>query len=145
MRRARDDCGSVTPMIIGFGLLLLSLVVVVVDASVAFLERQSLDNLADGAALYGADMAAEGTEVYGRGLGHGDLDLSVGAARRAVGSYLRDAGAYGDHPGLRAVVSVSGDTIVVRLTSSVDLPFTLPGGPGSASVSSTGSAVVRPD
>lgn len=141
----RDERGSASVMIIGFGIVVLGLVAVVVDASVAFLERQGLDNLADGAALYGADMAAEGTEVYGSGLGEGDLELSVGAARAAVGSYLRSSGAYGDHAGLRASVRVSGDTIVVTLTSSVDLPFTLPGAPGSATVSSTGSAVVRPE
>ncbi|NYJ00338.1 putative membrane protein [Nocardioides thalensis] len=143
--RRRDERGSVSVMIIGFGIVLLGVVAVVVDASVAFLERQGLDNLADGAALYGADMAAEGTEVYGDGLGHGDLDLSVGAARAAVGDYLRSSGAYGDHGGLRASVRVTGDTVVVTLTSSVDLPFTVPGGPGAATVSSTGSAVVRPE
>ena len=48
---ARDERGSITVMSIGFLLLLGTLTVVVVNASAAFLQRQELNNLADGAAL----------------------------------------------------------------------------------------------
>ncbi|HWJ83085.1 MAG TPA: pilus assembly protein TadG-related protein [Nocardioides sp.] len=140
-----DERGQASLMIIGFAVVIVSLIVVVVDASVAFLERQGLDNLADGAALYGADQAAEGTDVYTGGIGHGDLDLTAARARAGVLEYLRKTGAYADHPGLSAAVSVHGDAVVVRLSARVDLPFSVPGGPESARVASTGSAVVRPD
>ncbi len=43
--------GTVTVMTIGFLVLLGLLTVVVVNSSAAFLERQRLNNLADGAAL----------------------------------------------------------------------------------------------
>jgi uncharacterized membrane protein len=142
---SRDEHGQASLMIIGFAVVIVSLIVAVVDASVAFLERQSLDNLADGAALYGAAAAAQGTEAYSGGIGKGDLDLTAARARSGVLAYLRKAGAYADHPGLTAQVSVHGDSVVVRISSRVDLPFSVPGGPDTAGVGSTGSAVVRPE
>ena len=48
--RGRDEQGQVTLLIIGFASILLMAIVVVVDASAAYLQRQGLDNLADGAA-----------------------------------------------------------------------------------------------
>jgi hypothetical protein len=141
----RDERGQASVLIIGFALVVLSLIVIVVDASVAFLERQSLDNLADGAALYGADRAAEGRDVYTHGVGDDDLELTAARARAGAIEYLRQVGAYGDHPGLSAAVHIEGDSVVVHLSSSVDLPFSIPGSPEAAGVGATGSAVVRPD
>ena len=58
--RCRDEEGQVTLLIIGFASILLMAIVVVIDASAAYLQRQGLDNLADGAALYGADLGSAG-------------------------------------------------------------------------------------
>ncbi len=143
--RHRDDRGQVSVMIIGFAMVVLLLVAVVVDAGAAYLERQDLDSLADGAALYGADAAAEGNDVYQGGLGDGDLDLTADAARAAVRDYLRSAGAYDAHPGLRVSVAVRDDRVVVEIVAAVDLPLSLPGGPERPTVAATGSAVVRPE
>ncbi|KAA1424301.1 pilus assembly protein TadG-related protein [Nocardioides antri] len=140
----RDDRGQTSVLIIGFAAVVLLLVVVVVDAGAAYLERQGLDSLADGAALYAADAAAEGRDVYRGGLDDGDLHLSADVARAAVGDYLRSAGAYDAHPGLRYSVAVRGDRVVVEIAAPVDLPLTLPGGPQRPTVRATGSAVVRP-
>jgi uncharacterized membrane protein len=145
VRRTRNEAGQSTVLIVGFAVVVLLLVVVVVDAGAAYLKRQSLDSLADGAALYAADAAAEGRDVYHGGLGEGDLDLSVGVARAAVRDYLRGTRAYDAHPGLRASVAVRDDRVVVEITAPVDLPLTLPGGPEQPTVSATGSAVVRPE
>ena len=143
--QSRDDLGQASVIIIGFAVVVLLLVVVVVDAGAAYLKRQSLESLADGAALYGADAAAQGRDVYSGGLGRDDLDLTAGVARPAVREYLRAAGAYGAHPGLRVSVAVRGDRIIVELDAPVDLPLDLPGGPERPTVGATGSAVVRPD
>jgi hypothetical protein len=62
----RDEQGQVTLLIIGFASILLMAIVVVIDASAAYLQRQGLDNLADGAALYGADLGSAG--IYEQGL-----------------------------------------------------------------------------
>jgi uncharacterized membrane protein len=142
----RDERGQSSVIIIGFAVVVLLLVVVVVDAGAAYLKRQSLDSLADGAALYGADAAAEGRDVYSGGLGQDDdLDLSSDVAGAAVRDYLRSAGAYDAHPGLRVSVAVSGDRLVVEIVAPVDLPLDLPGGPERPTVGATGSAVVRPE
>ena len=66
-----DEQGQVTLLIIGFAGILLMAIVVVIDASAAYLQRQGLDNLADGAALYGADLGSAG-------------DLRAGSRRRAA-------------------------------------------------------------
>lgn len=136
--------GSSTPLILAFTAVILLLVAVVVDASAAYLARQRLDELADGAALQGADLGAQGSDAYGGGLATGDLTLSRREAERAVRDYLRAVGAHTDHPGLRAVVRTDGTRIVVELEAPVDLPLGLPGAPNSPTVRSVGSAVVDP-
>lgn len=141
----RGEDGQASVIIVGFALVVLLLVAVVIDATDAYLERQSLDNLADGAALYGADAAAEGKDVYDGGLGQGDLRLSARVARAAVASYLRDAGAHRSHPGLRYRVSVDGTRVRVDISAPVDLPLAIPGAPERPEVSAVGSAVVRPE
>lgn len=141
----REERGSSTPLIIAFMAVILLLVAVVVDASAAYLTHQRLDELADGAALQGADQGAQGSDAYGGGLGSRDLRISRVEAEAAVRAYLRDVGAHADHPGLRAVVRVVGDRVVVELSAPVDLPLHLPGGPDNPSVSSVGSAVVDPE
>jgi Flp pilus assembly protein TadG len=64
----RDQAGQATVMIIGFAVVLAMLMVTVVDASAAYLQRQGLDTLADGAALRGADLGATGSETYSTGV-----------------------------------------------------------------------------
>lgn len=142
---SRDERGQSSVLIVGLAVVVLLLVVVVVDAGAAYLKRQSLDSLADGAALYGADAAAQGRDVYSGGLGNDDLDLTADVARSAVRDYLRRTGAYAAHPGLRVSVAIRDDSVVVEITAPVDLPLSLPAGPEDPSVSATGSAVVRPD
>ncbi|MEQ6902676.1 pilus assembly protein TadG-related protein [Nocardioides sp. YIM 152588] len=142
--RARGQRGSTLPLVIAFAAIVLLLVVVVVDASAAYLRRQELDSLADGAALRGADLGAQGDAVYRGGLGEGNLEVSPGEARAAVEAYLRDVGALRQHPGLRAVVRVEGDRVLVALTAPVDLPLRLPGVPARPTVRATASAVVTP-
>ena len=47
----RDERGTATLMIVGFALVLAMMAAVVTDASAAYLQRQGLDTLADGAAV----------------------------------------------------------------------------------------------
>lgn len=144
-RRERADRGQVSVLVIGFAFVVALMVVVVVDASAAYLKRQGLDSLADGAALYAADAAAEGHDVYTGGLGGGDLRLSADVARAAVRAYLRSTGALAAHPGLTTRVTVDATRVRVTVTAPVDLPLTLPGGPERPVVRAVGSAVVRPE
>jgi hypothetical protein len=141
----RDERGSTIPLIIGFAGLLLVAAAVVVDATAAYLQRQSLDTLADGAALRGADLGAQGLEVYADGLDARRLRLTEPAARTAVAGYLTDTGAYERFPGLQFDVSVGTDRVVVRLRAPTDLPLRVPGSPDRPVVGASGSAVVEVD
>ena len=143
--RRRGERGSATPLILGFFGILLLTIVVVVDASAAYLERQSLATMAEGAALQGADLGAQGIEVYTGGFGDQPLELTESSARAAVRDYLADVGAYRDHPGLSYVVRVTGARVEVSLTATLDLPLGFPGVDGTVEVTGTGSAIADPD
>src|SRR5687768_3825940 len=113
MRRER---GTITVMTIGFLMLLGLLTVVVVDSSAAFLERQRLNNLADGAALAAADGLDEAGFYADR-----RVVLDPDEARRLVSYYLA-----GEN--VRVVdVSTDADTVHVHLERNLDLPLTPPG------------------
>jgi hypothetical protein len=122
-------------------------VAVVTDASAAYLQRQGLDNLADGAALAGADLGAAGDDVYTTGVGDDRLAITEAEARAAVQAYLQRAGAHTKYPGLTAYVSAdpASQTIRVRLTAPLHLPLKVPGGQESALIGATGAAVVAVD
>lgn len=142
MTRRRDESGQVTLLVIGFAMVIAMAVVVVVDASAAYLQRSGLDTLADGAALRGADLGATGEDVYTGGVPGDRLALTDDEAQQAVEEYLRSLDAYASYPGLVAHATVTGgDTVRVELTAPLDLPLSIPGSPGPGSVRATGSAV----
>lgn len=111
----RDERGTVTVMTIGFLVMLGLLTVVVVDSSAAFLERQRLHNLADGAALAAADALDEAGFYADR-----EIRLDAADARSLVGGYLTGES-------VRAVVVADDDTVSVRLERVIDLALAPPG------------------
>ncbi len=147
--RRRDERGQTTVMIIGLAVVLLMAIVVVVDASAAFLQRQSLDTVADGAALAGADAGSRNlTALYGSGVGERErLDQAKTIARAAVEEYFRRIGARAAYPGISYDVAFdSGDnSVIVHVDAPLDVPLTLPGSPERPMIGATGSAVVQVD
>lgn len=140
-RTARaDERGQTAVLIVGFMIVVALTVVVVVDATAAYLRRQALDTLADGAALAAAD-GLEGEQVYLRGLGT-TAAVDPEHARLLVGEYLDAVGAWGRYPGLSHRVETAGDRVVVRFAAPLDLPFAVPGVGDSATVTATGAAVI---
>jgi hypothetical protein len=138
--RSRDESGQTTLLLIGFFVIAVMLIAVVVDASAAFLRRQSLDAVADGAALAAADGVA-GDQVYNGGLGQlAQIDPAL--AQAAVEQYLADSGAYAQFPGLHYQISSENTSVTVVVTSNLNLPFPLPGIDGSAQVVGTAHAIV---
>ena len=105
-------------LIVGLATVLAMAIALVVDASAAYLQRQGLDTLADGAALHGADLGATGEDVYEGGVPEDRLELTAGRVRAAVGDYLVRVGAYARYPGLSYSVRVepASASVVVRLT-----------------------------
>lgn len=142
----RDEQGQVTLLIIGLASILLMAIVVVIDASAAYLQRQGLDNLADGAALYGADLGSAG--IYEQGLDGERLTQQEAAVEAAVRDYLVRSGAPAKYPGIDVGVSVEpiGRSVTVRLSAPLELPLRIPGSPSTPMVgaSSTAAVTVQP-
>ena len=134
------DGGQVSLLIVGFTAILILLIGVVVDASAAFLQRQAIESLADGAALAAAD-GVQGEHVYTHGLGP-MAQIDPVAAERYVADYLASTDAAAQFPGLRWSVEPSGDSVTVRLSAPMDLPIAPPGWVETAYVDGVASAVV---
>lgn len=143
----RGEEGQTAVLIIGLASFLLLAIVVVVDASAAFLQRQGLDTVADGAALAGADAGSNNADtLYGSGVGSRErLDQAEALARAAVADYLNRTGARSDYPGLRYDVGFdpTDNSVIVRVRAPLDLPLTIPGSPDRPVVGTVGSAVVQ--
>jgi len=144
MPAERSERGSTIPLIVGFTVILVLAAAVVIDATAAWLQRQSLDNLADAAALYAADEAAQGREVYADGL-DATLHLDQDVARQAVGHYLAAAGVRERFPGLDFSVRVEGERVRVAVRARLRLPLRVPGSRSSTTVSGHGAALTRLD
>ena len=140
----RDQQGSVTPLIVGFALILATLVAVVVDASAAYLRREGMNSLADAAAL-SATGGLQGDQVYEHGLGK-RARIDPRAAERYVQDYLARSGARTKYPGLRVRVMTRDNVVVVRLAAPLDLPLNVPGvGPSSVVSGDAASEVLVTD
>lgn len=136
----RSERGSITPLIIGLAVIVAMLVVVVIDASAGFLRRESLNSVADAAALAATD-GLQGESAYTAGLGE-SVAVDVVDARRFVAAYLRSSGAERRYPDLTWEVAVRGTFVVVRLRAWLELPLPLPGVESRISITGTSSAVV---
>jgi hypothetical protein len=121
----RCDFGQTSLLIVGLAVVVVMLVAVVVDASAAYLRRQGLDSLADGAALAAAD-GLQGQQVYEGGLGERAL-IDPRAAELFVAGYLNTVRAAQKYPGLSYSVEAAADRILVRVSAPLDLPLTPPG------------------
>lgn len=140
MTRRRAEGGQITLMLVGFFLVLALLAGVVIDASAAYLRRQSLNALADGAVLAAAD-GVQGEQVYTGGLGDvAQVDPVI--AERYVGEYLQQTGALAQYPGLRWEVRSSGDSVTVWMVAPLQLPVQAPGVDDSVTIQAEASAVV---
>jgi hypothetical protein len=143
----QDERGQSAVLIVGLASFLLLAIVVVVDASAAFLHRQGLDTVADGAALAGADAGSRNLDsIYGSGVGSQPrLDQAEALARAAVEDYLNRTGARTEYPGLSYDVGFdpTDNSVVVQVRAPLDLPLTIPGSPEQPVVGTVGSAVVQ--
>ena len=122
----RSESGSVTPLIIGFTLVIAVLLAVVIDASAAFLLRQRLDSVADAAAL-AATEGLEGEAAYTGGLdGRAEIDEAA-ATRYAAASIAATRGVDGIGFEVRARERV----VEVVVHAPLHLPLPVPGISGS--------------
>ena len=124
--------GSVTVMTLGYLLLVGLLTVVVVDASVAFLHRLNLNNLADGAALAAADgLDDRGFYVARIGVLNAD-DVTAGVRECLRGEDVRVV-----------AVSVTADRVRIRLEQDLELPLVPPGWTKGSVITAEANAQIR--
>ena len=116
--------GNVTVLTIGFVAVLGMLVVVVVNASAAFLERRELMNLADRVALHAAD-GLDRDRVYAGGIDE-EAALDPGDAHDLVREIVPSD--------VRLELATAGDRVEVGLTRRVRLPLVPPGFPDTATI-----------
>lgn len=117
MRRLRtDETGSTIPLVAGFGVLALALVLVVAAASSLYLERKRLFTLADGAALVGAEaFDLDEVDPTERGL---RPELQPADVRAAVADYLAGTAAGGfEGLVLEQATSVDGRSATVTVSA----------------------------
>lgn len=138
-RRVRDERGQMTVLIVGFAAIVLLMVVVVTDISKVFLVRRDLDSTADGAVLAAANGLAA---IYAQSGSGGNAQIDPEEARRLAADYLDTVSASERFDGLDWSAEVTGTTVTVELTSSVELPFTPPGWQENADIASSASAIV---
>ncbi|MCW2761971.1 MAG: hypothetical protein JWR85_2172 [Marmoricola sp.] len=138
--RRRGEEGSVTPLIIGFAVVVALLAAVVVDASAAYLRRQGLNSVADSAALAATD-GIQGEEVYTHGLGQ-RAEIDPASARRYVADYFAGSGTRRRFPGLDYTVETTANTVVVRVVTRMDLPLHVPGVGTDVQVTGAAASVV---
>ena len=117
MSVGRAERGQITLLVIGFAVILISLVAVVVDASQVVLLRRTLSSLADGAALAAAQSLAE--QSFYTGQDTDALPLDPSAARAAVVEHLGGV----DLDLCLLDVAVVGDRVTVTVSAQADLPL----------------------
>jgi uncharacterized membrane protein len=136
-----DERGQITVLIVGFFMVMVLLMVMVTDASAAFIHRQRLDSLADGAALAAADAASQNSLLYRHGVGGQRLPLNEGQALSATTKYVNIAGT--GLPGLTATARLRGDQVIVTVSAPLRLPVRFPGLPApTLSASATASVLI---
>lgn len=129
----RHERGSITVMTIGFVTIIGLLLVVVVNASDAYLERQDLSNIADGAALNAAD--ALSADAYYQTQ---TLALDDSAARVAAADYAARSGARLDS------LAIVDDRVQLTVTRRLQLPLVPPGWLGERWIRVDATALLRP-
>lgn len=128
----KKEQGTITVVSIGFLVFLALLTIVVVNSSAAFLERQRLNNLADGAALAAADGLDEAGFYTDR-----RVVLDPDEARQLVSDYLA-----GEQ--VRTVgVSTDRDTVTVNLERDIDLALAPPGWTSGATIVAEATSQLR--
>jgi uncharacterized membrane protein len=123
MRRSDDD-GTITILVIFFGVIIAGLVTVIVDASTVFLAERQLQAIADGAAAAAAQRA-DVAAIY-QGDSSDTLPLSPSEVSTAVNDYVTlPAHQAHECAGTEQILNAStdGQTVTVELRCQVPLPF----------------------
>ncbi|NHC12922.1 pilus assembly protein TadG-related protein [Motilibacter deserti] len=142
-RRPRGDTGTITPLILGFAVVVMALIAVVTDVSSAYLARRTLAGAADSTALAAAG-GVDRDRLYDGSLT--SLPLSASAARARADRQLTRTQLRAKFPDARVArvaLDESRTTVTVQLAATARLPFTGILGFGRGSVRLTAAASAR--
>jgi uncharacterized membrane protein len=119
--RAERERGSVAPMMIGFLMILVLLLVVVIGASKAFLVQRQLASAADAATLAGAD-GFDTSDIY-NGTAASEVGLdSARACALARASFAQNVASLPVDATYVTSCQTNGRRITIEVTSRADLP-----------------------
>lgn len=121
-RVPRGDAGQIVPLLIGYVLVALLLVVVVLDVTAVHLQRQRLYGLADAAALDAAD-ALDTTRFYRAGVRTAVVPATDSGVRAGVRAYLDDAPTRLRDVAVGEPTGWDGEAVSVTLTGTATLPL----------------------
>lgn len=130
----KHESGQISVLIIGCFTIIGLLAVVVINSSAAFVQKQRLADLADGAALIGAD-AIRADHIYANGLTN-NLPLDATRARSAIASYLSSTG-------VTWTIQTASQTVRVQLRDQIDLPLVPPGWRSRTTIVAESTALLR--
>lgn len=130
----KKESGQISVLIIGCSALIGLLAVVVINSSAAFLQQQRLADLADGAALAGAD-AVQAEQIYTKGIRR-DLPLNSSAARKAAIAYLAGNNLTWD-------IKISTRAVQIELRKPLKLPLVPPGWRSQTVILAESTALLR--
>ena len=122
VRSAGSDDGQIVPLLIGYLLVALLLIVVVVDVTAVHLQRGRLYGLADAAALDAADALDTG-DFYRHGVRSAVLPVTDEGVRVSVRRYLDDARPRLDRVAMAEPSGLDGENVQVTLTARARLPI----------------------
>lgn len=115
--RSAAERGSITPLIIGFGVTLILMTVVVFDASQVWIYQRGLHAIADGASLEAAN-ALDADAVYSGGISGDRIELDEQEANVLVDQYTA-----GMDLECEAAVSADGHQVTVVCDGVAELPI----------------------
>ncbi|WP_309068413.1 pilus assembly protein TadG-related protein [Microbacterium sp.] len=127
-----DDEGSILPLVLGYAVLAIALVLVCANATALYLAQKRLDALADAAALAASDgftLTLEGDEPRARL----DEDRIRAQAQSVVDAAPRD-------PALVAATTHDGVSVTVTVTSAWHPPVLAPFVPDGVALTSTATS-----
>lgn len=131
----KRESGQISVLIIGCCTLIGLLAVVVINSSAAFLQKQRLADLADGAALAGAD-AIQIEQIYAKGLNR-DLPLNAPVAQKAAVAHLAGKN------NLTWNIQASTSAVRIQLREPIKLPLVPPGWKSQTMIFAESTALLR--
>ena len=121
--RRRREHGTIMPLVIGFGVIIILLLVVVTDASQLWVYQRGLHSIADGASLEAAN-SLDPAAIYDGGVTD-TIELNQGLAQAAVNQYVQESAGSASSGGVTCTAALvnGGAQVTVTCNGHAQLPI----------------------